>query len=732
MKKKLFIVEKPNIKRKVAQALGLDQKSNGDYENEHVILTNMRGHLIEAEQHDVYTGKKEWDLSFLPLFPNDLQLRVKQDKSTNKDDAYCKSQLDRIVGYLPLCDGIINGMDSDREGEMIFRTLIKFKKIELPIQRFWIKDVDDNNIREAFKSLYDYQDVYNESIKTNLYKLSLASELRQYLDWVIGINATQYFTLLHGQGKTFTLGRVQTAILVIICDRFSKNKNHEKSYTYRLVGMHEKEGFRFQTFSDSYQDKAIAEKDLEIMGSKFKVLDYSKKEEKENPPLLYNFDLLIQEVNKVYKYDSKTILDAAQSLYEKGLISYPRTDCSYIGTGTFSKVQHYIDDLTQIIGYEGYGLNHQPKSVNDSKLDSSHDAIIAIRADKSMNDLNNEKEQNVYRLICMKMLESFSFPASYEKTILKLENEGIQLTGQSRNIIDWGFKNIRNTFLSKTLGKSIADIEKMNQEADPNQQAMEGNTRIPEFQTNDVLIGKKGIKEIESKPKPIFTVGTLISALTNIVQYLKEEGEDIQELKKYISFSDIGLGTENTRVHIIERLLEMSYIELKNNKYYPTEIGYKFYQVIKNSKIARVKNTARMEVDLKRLEKNEISPEDLKKQIISFTGELLDDIKGLENQFNFNERKSYGICPKCKKNVVESKMAYGCEDYKNCKFKIWKVIAGKTVPKNAVVEILETGETKKAISGFKKKDNSGEFTAKLKWSSQDDNVVFLIEKIKTK
>lgn len=730
MKKKLFIVEKPNVKRIVGKALGLNELSNGDFENETIILTNMRGHLIEAEQHEVYTGKKEWDLNYLPLFPDDLKLRIKQDKVKNKVDDYAKSQLERIGNYLKQSDGIINGMDSDREGEAIFRTLVKYLNISLPTKRFWLNDLDENKIRIAFNDLYSYEDVFNKKLNTNLYKLSLASELRQYLDWIIGINATQYFSLLHGQGKTFSLGRVQTAILAIICERYDKNKSHEKTYTYRIVALHEKEGIKFKTLSEIYEDKTLAEQDSQKLSSKFKVLDYHKKEEKENPPLLYNFDSLIEEVNKVYKYDPKTILSVAQSLYEKALISYPRTDCNYIGKGTFENVKNYIDDLAKIIGYEGYGLNHQPKSVNDDKLDSSHDAIIAISAN-GMNMSLDEKERNVYAMICLKMLESFSFQAVFEKTTVKLENEGIAFVGHSRNITDWGYKKIRNQYLSKVLGKSLNDIEKLNQEADPNQQASEGNTTIPNLKKDDLIPGTKTIKEIESKPKPIFTAGTLISALTNIVQYLKEEGEDINELKKYISFSDVGLGTENTRVHIIERLLEMKYIELKNNKYYPTEFGFKFYQLIKNAKISRVKNTARMEADLKRLERGEISPEELKSQVKSFAQELLDDIKALKNDLNFNEKKAYGICPKCKKNVVETKISFGCEDYKNCDFKIWKEIAGKTVPKNAIADILTEGITKKPISGFKKKDGTGEFTAKLKWSAEDNKIVFILEKIKS-
>ena len=688
----LIIVEKPDVARHLANSLKLEKK-NGYFQDNKFFLTNMRGHLFSSESHSKYTGSENWLIEKLPIIPENLLLKI-------KNDDYCKNQINLIKSLLDRSDEVINGMDSDREGELIFRNLKQFLNIKKPIKRLWLQDLDDSTIIEAMNNLYLYDDKEIDKINTNIYRLSEASELRNYLDWIVGINATQFATLKYGQGKQIALGRVQTAVLKILGDRESQYKNHVKTLTYRVQVKHLYNNILFFSYSDIFDNIEEIEKKIETLDAQFEVLNFECVEYKKNPPLLYDLNQLIIEANNLFKYTGAQILETAQSLYEKKLLSYPRTDCQYIKEERFEKYKNLIKLLSENINLNNYQAIDKPQSVNNDKVDSSHDAIICINT--IGNESLTEIERNVYDLVASRMLQSFSKPAIYNKKKITLANK-INFVATSSEVIFHGFEDIKKHFFNWKFSKIAIEESTENE-----------NDKLPAIPIQTEIDGIPGIKEIESKPKPIFTVATLTNALMKIINYLKEEGEDVNELKKHIDFSDIGLGTENTRVHIIERLIKVGYVEIKNNKYQLTDFGTKIYTMVKDTIIAKVSNTAKMEVQLKMLEKKLFSFSELKSIMKNFTTEVLRDLEKVTPVENINVRESKGDCPKCKKgNINEFPKSFNCSEYKNgCDFTIWKTIAQKNLSEKVVKDLI-TKKITTTIKGFKSKTNKP-FEAKLK------------------
>lgn len=694
---KLIIVEKPDVARHVAAALQLEKKEDY-YSNQNYLLTNMRGHLFTTVNHSHYTGSEGWIIEKLPILPEKLAIEI-----TN--DSYAKKQINLISRLLKQATLVINGMDSDREGELIFRTLKEHFNIKLPMKRLWLQDLDDSTIRNAVENLYDYNDLKIEAINTNLARLSQASELRSYLDWIIGINATQFTTLKYGQGKQISLGRVQTAVLKILGDRQFQNENHQKTFSYKIIASHFSNGTNFKTTSVIFETKNEAEQVLTILKDKYSVVSFDTKDIKKNPPLLFDLNALIIEANSYFKYTAAQILETAQSLYEKKLLSYPRTDCQYIKVERFSKFKDLVLELANYLNIEGYDPNDNPISVNDQKVDSSHDAIICI------NSIKNEKlsdiEKNIYDIVAARMLQSFSNSAIYTNKKIVLKNE-IEFIGTSSEPKFLGHENIKIHFLKWKFNKGI-DYSNNN---DNNEQ----NFSLPKIEPGTNIEGTASLKEIESKPKPIFTVATLTNALMKIVSYLNEEGENVEEFKKYINFNDIGLGTENTRVHIIERLIKINYVHIKNNQYYLTDFGRNIYTMVKDTKIAKVSNTARMEMQLKMLENKDFSFPELKGNFKNFTHQILEDLSIITPIENLNVKESIGKCPKCKVGEInENVKSFSCSEYKKgCDFTIWKTIAGKNLSLKVAQDLLSKKETN-LIKGFTGK--KGKFDARLKLSN---------------
>ena len=696
MSKTLILAEKPSQLREYVKALGGFTKKGDYYESDRYIASSALGHLIELAEDTAYRPAGHWNKSYLPLIP-ELKDYVYEPK---REDKGRKEQLNLLskLFKLPEVNMIYVATDSDREGELIFRYIYNYFNCKLPYKRVWLSALDDSEIRKSFANpKYTQGDFFLENLSESAYA-------RAITDWLIGANATQAATLQLGGGKLLSIGRVQTAILKIVCDRYLKNKAHKKSYTYKLITSHSYNGVAYTAESPIYENKAQAEQLLNSLLPTHNFVSYQKKTEKKNPPLLHTLDSLTIVANKLYKYTASEVLASAQSLYENKLTSYPRTEDAYITEENYNKIKTYLPALVhQCLNVSNFSFpGTTPASVNGAKITGSHDALVPTGQTNGIEKLS-EQDRRIFELILLRCLESFSDIAIYEKGVYEFENQGTPFKTHTSNLVQEGWKK----YSPKSKNKSTDDED--NEEDD------DFVLQLPYRQGDKVGVEKKDLKEIESKPPKIYTPATLTADLCNLGKFLQEQSPEVYaDLQKEFDLKGLEIGTKGTRPGIIEILVKTrKYIAFEKNKYVPTELGLQFYNAIKDLDVVNVAQTARLEYQLKQVA-------DGKNSVVKYYGQLSDYIKetvaqifSLQSSITASTRKGLGTCPSCKKGqIVEYPKSYGCTEFKNgCKFGIWKEIANKKITHKNVEDLITKGRTS-LIKGFKGKSGN-EFEAYL-------------------
>lgn len=696
MSKTLILAEKPSQLREYVKALGGFTKKGDYYESDRYIASSALGHLIELAEDTAYRPAGHWNKSYLPLIP-ELKDYVYEPK---REDKGRKEQLNLLskLFKLPEVNMIYVATDSDREGELIFRYIYNYFNCKLPYKRVWLSALDDSEIRKSFANpKYTQGDFFLENLSESAYA-------RAITDWLIGANATQAATLQLGGGKLLSIGRVQTAILKIVCDRYLKNKAHKKSYTYKLITSHLYNGVAYTAESPIYENKAQAEQLLNSLLPTHNFVSYQKKTEKKNPPLLHTLDSLTIVANKLYKYTASEVLASAQSLYENKLTSYPRTEDAYITEENYNKIKTYLPALVhQCLNVSNFSFpGTTPASVNGAKITGSHDALVPTGQTNGIEKLS-EQDRRIFELILLRCLESFSDIAIYEKGVYEFENQGTPFKTYTSNLVQEGWKK----YSPKSKNKSTDDED--NEEDD------DFVLQLPYRQGDKVGVEKKNLKEIESKAPAIYTPATLTADLCNLGKFLQEQSPEVYaDLQKEFDLKGLEIGTKGTRPGIIEILVKTrKYIAFEKNKYVPTELGLQFYNAIKDLDVVNVAQTARLEYQLKQVA-------DGKNSVVKYYGQLSDYIKetvaqifSLQSSITASTHKGLGTCPSCKKGqIVEYPKSYGCTEFKNgCKFGIWKEIANKKITHKNVEDLITKGRTS-LIKGFKGKSGN-EFEAYL-------------------
>lgn len=696
MSKTLILAEKPSQLREYVKVLGGFSKKGDYYESDRYIASSALGHLIELAEDTAYRPAGHWNKSYLPLIP-ELKDYVYEPK---REDKGRKEQLNLLskLFKLPEVNMIYVATDSDREGELIFRYIYNYFNCKLPYKRVWLSALDDSEIRKSFANpKYTQGDFFLENLSESAYA-------RAITDWLIGANATQAATLQLGGGKLLSIGRVQTAILKIVCDRYLKNKAHKKSYTYKLITSHLYNGVAYTAESPIYENKAQAEQLLNSLLPTHNFVSYQKKTEKKNPPLLHTLDSLTIVANKLYKYTASEVLASAQSLYENKLTSYPRTEDAYITEENYNKIKIYLPALVhQCLNVSNFSFpGTTPASVNGAKITGSHDALVPTGQTNGIEKLS-EQDRRIFELILLRCLESFSDIAIYEKGVYEFENQGTPFKTYTSNLVQEGWKK----YSPKSKNKSTDDED--NEEDD------DFVLQLPYRQGDKVGVEKKNLKEIESKPPAIYTPATLTADLCNLGKFLQEQSPEVYaDLQKEFDLKGLEIGTKGTRPGIIEILVKTrKYIAFEKNKYVPTELGLQFYNAIKDLDVVNVAQTARLEYQLKQVA-------DGKNSVVKYYGQLSDYIKetvaqifSLQSSITASTHKGLGTCPSCKKGqIVEYPKSYGCTEFKNgCKFGIWKEIANKKITHKNVEDLITKGRTS-LIKGFKGKSGN-EFEAYL-------------------
>ena len=683
---KVILAEKPSVAREIASVLGIQNKSNGYFENQRFTVTWAFGHLVQLCGPEAY-GYKTWAKENLPILPIQFKLQPKQTKSEKGyiDDPGVLHQLNVIRGLFERSEGIIVATDAGREGELIFRLIYAFLGCTKPFQRLWISSLTEKVISEGLKSLKRGEEFDS---------LFQSAKCRAESDWLVGINATQALTLSAGNKSLISLGRVQTPTLALICQRYLENTNF-KSTTYFLVRLQltkNEQSFYALAIKDNkphhFANSEEAEKVVRHVANQIAVVEDIQEETiKEPSPLLYDLSTLQQDANKRFGLTADQTLSTAQDLYERKLITYPRTGSRYIGDDVFESIPALIESVrfSPPFAKQADSLIGKPlstRSVNAEKV-TDHHALLPTES--KAGELSGH-HKIVYTLIVGRMLEAFSDYCSKLVTNAFFKVEGCNYKFATKGVL-----------ITQEGWRSVLNI----QEDDKEQQ-------LPTLEVLETL----PIQKVEpvcqkTKPKALYTEGTLLKAMETC-------GREIEDDQIRAAMKDCGLGTPATRAATIETLFSRLYIERQKKSLIPTTKGLAVYELVKDQKISQPLLTGEWEQKLEEIRSGESTVSDFKKSISLYTEELTRDLLGTSNGSNtgsFTNGATLFVCPKCKRgNIIIRDKAAGCSEYKTgCDFTIWRTLAGKKLSEANITQLLEKGKTG-ILKGFEKK-SGGTFDA---------------------
>jgi len=692
---KVIITEKPSVAREIADVLNIKSKHDGYLSNQEYAITWAFGHLIELCPPEVY-GWKEWTKENLPMLPSSFKIQPAQRwDATNKQfvkDMGIQKQLSVIDDLFSECSEIIVATDAGREGELIFRLIYQHLHCTKPFKRLWVSSLTKKAIEQGFRELK------NGGAYDNLYQ---SARCRSEADWLVGMNASRALTIGAAFLSRFSLGRVQTPTLAMLCNRFNENKNFvpEPFYNFRITL--EKQGQKFTAASENYTNKETAVTAFSIVqkSEKGTVTSVEKKDKTENAPLLYDLTTLQRDANKYYEFSADDTLKLAQSLYEKKLITYPRTGSGYISEDIFEKIPELLEvaEKDRTCGKLAADLKNKTlnrRSVDGNKVTDHHALLIT----ENYADNLGEKENKIYQLILCRLIEAFSAPCIKAVTTIKLDCSGEQFRASGSTIKNgnWGWRAVKQV-------AKIKEVEENDSE--------EETQLFPELIPHETI--QKVSAELLSKmtrPKPLHTEGSLLLAMETC-------GKDIEEETSKEALKDCGLGTPATRAAIIETLIKRNYIERQKKYLIPTPKGLAVYSLLKDKTIASAELTGIWENRLEQISRGKQDPELFMKDIYDYTKLITVDVMKIGGSLkgtDLSETNIAGIkCPKCKKGELrKAEKNYYCSNYpkkngdgvqtEGCTFTIWTLVAGKKITENTVRQIAEKGKSS-LVKGFKSK-----------------------------
>jgi DNA topoisomerase III len=682
----VVIAEKPSVARSIAAVLKANIKKDGYLEGAGYAVTWAFGHLITLCEPDHY-GWVKWNRESLPMVPQNFNLQVahRYDPATkeSKIDPGVSKQLDVIKDLFTRADELIVATDAGREGELIFRYIYEYLNIRKPFKRLWISSLTDKAIQDGFKALQQGQQYDN---------LYYAAKGRSEADWLVGMNATRALSIAAGQ-SLFSIGRVQTPTLAILCRRFLENKNFVPEAYYILKLDLEKDRQHFFAYGiKNYEQKEKAEAALQqaLTVEKATVLSVEQKEASDPPPLLYDLTTLQQEANKKFSISADDTLKAAQSLYERTYITYPRTGSRYIGEDVFAGIPALIKQVTHYPRYAAAAGNMPVKlnkrSVNGAKVTDHHAILITENIPGELSG----HEEKIYELIISRILEAFHESSLADKTVVKLHSGGILFKATGSVLKREGWRSVRGP-------EKLEDTqEEKSGEEEPE------NARLPQLVQGD-LVARTGAQSVEkwTKPKPIHTEASLLKTM-------ETAGKEIEDEALREAIKACGLGTPATRANVIETLIRRQYIERQKKKLVPTDKGMATYEVVKDKPVASAIMTGDWEKKLSDIAEGAYAYPDFMKEITHYvaevTNELLASGGNLSGVGALVANADKPICPKCKKgHIRKGEKNYWCTAYKDgCDFKIWLEKSGRKLTDNMVKQLLTKGKTS-LLKGFKSK-----------------------------
>ena len=680
-----LIAEKPSVAKDIARIIGATQRNDGYLSGNGYMVTWAFGHLIQLAMPEAY-GVANFRRESLPILPPDFQLiprQVKAEKGYKADPGVLK-QLKVIKEVFDQCDRIIVATDAGREGELIFRYIFHYLSCHKPFVRLWISSLTDRAIREGMENLQPGERYDN---------LYLAAKSRSEADWLIGINATQALSVAAGQG-VFSLGRVQTPTLMMICDRYLENKNFVPTKFWQLKASTASGEIGFTAQSTArweQQPEAIAALQRAKDAGQLVVKSVERKETAQEPPLLYDLTTLQKEANTKLNFSADKTLSIAQSLYEKKVMSYPRTGSRYISEDVFEEMPERIALLERYPRFAGYaaGLNGTTlnrRSVNDGKVTDHHALIVTENLPGEL----SKDERAVYELVAGRMLEAFSGKCVKDVTtaLLSAGDTGFTVKGAVMKTAGW-----RAVFSEQdTEDEDAATLPPL----------QEGQT-LP-FSGVDLL-------EKQTKPKPLHTESSLLAAMENA-------GKELEDAELKASLKDAGIGTPATRAAIIETLFARQYIVREKKNLVPTDKGLAVYRIVKDKKIADVEMTGMWETALAKIEAGSMDADTFRKGIEVYAAQITAELLSVQLSFASGETCP---CPKCGSGrILFYPKVAKCSNV-DCTLTIFRSKCDKQLTDKQIVELVMKRKTG-LIKGFKGK-NGKAFDASLVLDEQF-NVAF--------
>ena len=651
---KLVVAEKPSVAMSYAKVLGATSRKDGYLEGNGYLVSWCIGHLVELAPPNVYDAKYvKWSIADLPILPQKWQYLV--SASTKKQFGILQKLMHR-----PDVESIVNSCDSGREGELIFRLVYQQAGCKKPVSRLWLSSMEETAIREGFAHLKpstEYDALYNAAL------------CRERADWMVGINASRLFSCLYNQ--PLAVGRVMTPVLAMTVVREASIAafTPEKFYTVAL------------TLADggTASSKRFAQKaDAELLLSKCRkegrvtVQKMERKEKSESPPQLYDLTALQRDANRLLGFTAQQTLDYAQSLYEKRLITYPRTDSRFLTEDMAASLPGLVTDTGKAFAVEELVPIHVQQVINGSKVTDHH----ALLPTKSMANADLAAlptgERNVLRLIAARLLCAVGEPHRYAETMLTTECAGEEFTAKGKEVLEEGWKVVER--------KVLADILNRKQEL----------TALPNAAENECGILNAELKEGQTSPPKHFTEDLLLHAMETASADSMPEGVERQ-----------GIGTPATRAATIEKLVQKGFLERKGNKktkvLLPTDKGKALITVMPEE-IQSPEMTADWETKLLQIERGEMEPETFMTEIKEMISSLVTTTEAAKGANALMKNKIIGICPNCGKPVVEREKGWFCEN-RECRFVLWKDNAffkrlGKRLDSHVADKLLRDGRVR--------------------------------------
>ena len=645
-----IIAEKPSVARDIARIVGATGKQNGYLEGNGYLVTWAMGHLITLAMPEAY-GFAAYNAKDLPIRPNPFQLIVRQirkDKEYISDPAALK-QLNVIDSCFDRAERIIVATDAGREGELIFRWIHQYLNCQKPFDRLWISSLTDKAIREGLSNLK------NGSAYDSLYH---AAQARAEADWLVGINASRTLSIARRGG--YSLGRVQTPTLAMVCRRYLEHKNFTSVPYWKLSALLEQEGNRLKAVSlNQYDTEAAAHSALALLGGNgsLTVQSVTRKITATPPPLLYDLTTLQKEANKRHGFSAEKTLSIAQLLYEKKIITYPRTGSRYISDDLFEQVPALLSRLDRSIASP---LNLH--SVDNAKI-TDHHAIIPTGETASGLSVD---ETTIYSMVTARFIEAFSPDSEEERMQVQFTDGSNSFTWKACRSISLGWKAVQ---------KEV--------KADDEEELL---TTLPNLTEGEILpLVNAEITEHKTKPKALYTEATLLSAMENA-------GKEIEDAESKKAMAECGIGTPATRANIIETLLLRDYIQREKKAIVPTEKGLAVYEIVKEKRIANANMTGAWELSLAAIEAGSVSSQAFAEGIRSYTEQICQELLSLVPVIDSSRYPTYR-CPKCGNDSVGVYAKVAKCRSEGCDFHIFRSVCGTFLSEENLRDLITQGQT---------------------------------------